>query len=518
MDHILWVDDEIELLEPHIMMLEQKGYHVTRVSNGRDAVDRVKSRRFDLVFLDEQMPGMNGLETLAEIKNLMPDLQVVMVTKSEAEHIMDEAIGSQISDYLIKPVHPKQILLTCKRLLEKQRIRGERISKDYLQSFGEISAAFSQSPNWEDWVDIYLRLVKADREMEGDDGLRQVLADQQREANREFGRFIEEVYPGWVDSVKQRSTSGRPTLSHEVISRFVIPQLGKGRPVFFFVIDCMRYDQWLEIEHLLYPKFKMDKEFYYSILPTATPYSRNAIFSGLLPDELARRYAKWWNDAADDEHSKNRHEEELLADLLKRKGASCRMQYKKVVRAADGRSVGQAIPNMLENDLNAIVVNFVDNLAHGRSDSAILKEISPDERAYRALTLTWFEHSWLYEAIQTLARQDCTIIITTDHGVIRALHPSKVIGDRETSTSLRYKVGRNLKCDTRQAIHVKEPETYGLPGVKLNTHYIIAREDYYFVYPTNYNHYVNYYRDTMQHGGVSMEEVILPVITMKPIV
>jgi CheY-like chemotaxis protein len=513
---ILWVDDEIELLEPHIMMLEEKGYPVTRVTNGHDAIERVKKERYDLVFLDEQMPGMNGLATLEEIKQIVPDLEVVMVTKSEEEHIMDDAIGSQISDYLIKPVHPTQVFLTCKRLLEKQRIRGERVSKDYLQSFGQISAAFSQSPTWQDWLDIYLRLSKADREMEGDDGLRQVLGDQQREANQEFGRYIERVYPQWMEDWRRRVDTDRPILSPDVVPQFVLKHIGNGRPVFFFVIDCMRYDQWLEMERLLYPLFEIEKDFYSSILPTATPYSRNAIFSGLLPDELARRYAEWWNDAAEDEHSKNRHEEQLLADLLRRKNASCKLRYEKVVKTSDGKSVGDSINNMLENDLNAIVVNFVDNLAHGRSDSPILKEIAPDERAYRALTLTWFEHSWLYETFQNLARQDCTIVVTTDHGVIRSLRPSKVIGDRETSTSLRYKVGRNLKCDTKQAIHVKEPELYGLPRAKLNTHYIIAREDYYFVYPTNYNHYVNYYRDTMQHGGVSMEEMILPVITLNP--
>ncbi|MFC2086060.1 response regulator, partial [Bacteroidota bacterium] len=289
MDHILWIDDEIELLEAHIIMLEQKGYAVTRVTNGPDAIERVKSTRFDLVFLDEQMPGMNGLATLAEIKRLTPELQVVMVTKSEEEHIMDDAIGSQISDYLIKPVHPKQILSTCKRLLEKHRIRGERISKDYLQSFGQISAAFSQSPTWDEWIDIYQRLVKADREMEGDDGLRQVLVDQQKEANQKFGRYIDSVYPMWIKSVNQGLSNDRPPLSHEVFSKFVAPHIGNGSPVFFFVIDCMRYDQWLEMEGLLYPKFKIEKEFYYSILPTATPYSRNSIFSGLLPDELARR-------------------------------------------------------------------------------------------------------------------------------------------------------------------------------------------------------------------------------------
>lgn len=515
-DHILWVDDEIELLEPHIMMLEDKGYRVTRVTNGKDAIDKVSNSRFDLVFLDEQMPGMNGLETLERIKNQSPDLPVVMVTKSEEEEIMDDAIGHQISDYLIKPVHPKQVLLTCKRLLERGRIREQQASKDYLASFGEISQAMGGSLSWNEWVDIYLQLVKADFSLESDDGLRQVLSDQQRDANREFGRYIENNYEDWIAASGDKPGELRPVLSHDVVSQYVVPELGKGKPVFFFVVDCMRYDQWLEMERLLYPHFDMQREFYYSLLPTATPYSRNAIFSGLLPSELASRYAELWQNSEQDDHSKNRHEERLLGDLLKRKHVSCKMQYEKVVRSGEGKSVVKQLNKMKDNDLNAIVVNFVDNLAHSRSDSPILKEIAPDEKAFRSLTRTWFEHSWLFEALQLLARTDATIIITTDHGVVRALHPSKVIGDRDTSTSLRYKVGRNLKCDTRQAIHITDPGRYGLPGRSINTDYIIAKEDFYFVYPTNYNYYVNHYRDTMQHGGVSLEEVILPVIRLRP--
>lgn len=514
--HILWIDDEIELLEPHILMLEDKGYQVTRVTNGRDAIERVQEERYDLIFLDEQMPGMNGLETLQRIKGLTPELQVVMVTKSEEEHIMDDAIGRQISDYLIKPVHPKQVLLTCKRLLEHKRIREETVSRDYLSSFGEISAATAHSPAFEDWVDVYLRLSATDRELPGDEGLRQVLHDQIRETNREFGRFIEEEYAGWIAAIGEMPGNRRPVLSPDIVPKFVAPEIGKGRPVFFFVIDCMRYDQWLEMERKLYPFFGIDKEFYLSILPTATPYSRNAIFSGLIPSELAARHPEWWQSAEEDEQSRNRHEEAFLDDLLKRRHLKVKMHYEKVIRTHEGHAIAQSILNMAENDLTAIVVNFVDNLAHSRSDSAVLKEIAPDERAYRALTATWFEHSWLFEVLQSLARIDCTVVITTDHGVVRALHPTRVIGDKETSTSLRYKVGRNLKCDTRHALHVKEPEVYGLPGRQLNTHYIVAKEDYYFVYPTNYNYYVNLYRDTMQHGGISLEEMILPVIRLRP--
>ena len=517
MEHrILWVDDEIDLLEPHILFLETKGYKVSRATNGADAVDRVQNERFDLIFLDEQMPGMDGLETLSEIKSEVPAVPVVMVTKSEEEEIMEDAIGGQISDYLIKPVHPKQILLTCKRLLDQKRIRDQHVSQDYLRSFRQISMKLG-GPMWpDDWVDLYLDLVRYDRELEGDEGLRQVLDDQFREANYEFGRYIEREYPVWIGQSGSAPTDERPVLSHEVLPTWVFPLLEEKKPIFFILVDCMRYDQWLEFEKLLYPLFNIEKDFHYGLLPTATPFSRNAIFSGLLPGEISQRYPKFWKDAEGDEHSRNRHEERLLQDLLRRRRIQCKMQYEKILKAEEGHTVAQQINKYLESDLSAIVVNFVDNLAHSRSDSAVLKEIAPDERAYRALTRTWFEHSWLYQAFQELAQHDCKVVVTTDHGVIRSLHPTKVIGDRETSTSLRYKYGRNLKCDTRHAIHIKDPMEYGLPGNSINTHYIIAKEDYYFVYPTNYNHYVNHYKDTMQHGGVSLEEMILPVLTMEP--
>ena len=511
---ILWADDEIDLLQPHILFLEGKGYDVTSVTNGADAVEKVRSERFDLVFLDEQMPGMGGLETLGEIKGVAPELPVVMITKSEEEHIMEGALGQRISDYLIKPVNPKQILLTCKRLLDRKRIRDEHVSQDYLRSFGQISVALGGPMRPADWVDVYQQLVGYDRELETDEGLRQVLTDQVREANLEFGRYIERVYAGWV--ARNESSDDRPVLSHEVLDHWVFPLLGQGRPVVLFVVDCMRFDQWLDIERQLYPFFEIETDTHFSILPTATPYSRNAIFSGLLPGEIARRYPRIWNDAEDDEHSRNRHEDQFLADLLKRRRIDARMRYEKVVRGDEGRSLAQSASDLLQNDLTAIVVNFVDNLAHSRSDSAVLKEITPDERAYRALTRTWFEHSWLFQLLRDLSEADCTIVVTTDHGVVRSLHATKVIGDRETSTSLRYKYGRNLKCDDRHAIFVKDPHTFGLPAPSMNTNYIIAKEDYYFVYPTNYHHYLNQYRDTMQHGGASLEEMILPVATLRP--
>ncbi len=515
--HVLWADDEIDLLRPHIRLLEKKGYTVTSVSNGADAVERVKRNLFDVVLLDEQMPGMDGLETLSAIKQTAPELPVVMVTKSEEEHLMEEALGGQISDYLTKPVNPSQVLLTCKRLLERVQLRRDRISHDYLLRFSQISTALMNPLlHWE-WADIYRELVRFDIELEGDDGARQVLADQYRDANRAFGRYVEREYANWIRAVDQNLSTNRPVLSHEVIPTWVLPQVTGKRPVVFVIIDCMRYDQWLEFEQLLRPHFSMQAGFHWSILPTATPYSRNAIFSGLLPRDIARRYPRAWAAGEDDEHSRNRNEEAFLRDLLRRKHRSdLRIRYVKLVSSDDGRAFAQETSDYLQSDLSAIVVNFVDILAHGRSDSDILKELAPDERAYRALTRTWFAHSWLLQALRDMAQHDCTIIVTTDHGAIRSLHATKVRGDRNTSTALRYKIGRSLKASAKHALVIRDTEAYGLPSNHVADSYIIAKEDYYFVYPTNYHHYLNLYRNSMQHGGASMEEMILPVITLRP--
>ena len=437
---ILWADDEIDLLRPHILFLETKGYEVTSVTNGADAVERVREGSYDVVLLDEQMPGMGGLETLAEIKDLSPELPVVLVTKSEEENLMEEALGGQINDYLTKPVNPSQILLTCKRILERNRLRSEKVSQDYLQSFREISMAFMNPLSHEEWIELYLKLVHFDMSLDGDEGVRQVLEDQYREANREFGRFIEDNYKDWIDRTHNPAGEERPLLSHEVVESSVFPELGK-KPVLFFVIDCMRYDQWVEFERLMYPLFSIEKTYHYSILPTATPYSRNAIFSGLLPRDLEREYPSLWLEGEEDEHSRNRNEEAFLKDLLERKHKKARVRYEKIVTTQKGREFAQNVSDFTQAELNAIVVNFVDILAHSRSDSAVLKEIAPDERAYRALTRTWFEHSWLYQAFQTLAEKKCTIIITSDHGAVRSLHPTKVIGDRETSTAFDINMG-----------------------------------------------------------------------------
>ncbi len=513
---ILWADDEIDLLKPHILFLESRGYQVTSVTNGTDALEQVRAGACDLVLLDEQMPGMGGLETLTAIKDFSAEIPVVMITKSEEERIMEEALGGKISDYLTKPVNPSQVLLTCKRILDGRRIEAEKASENYLQSFGEITASLMNPMDHREWVELYQRLIRYDVGLDSDEGVRQVFEDQAQEANRAFCKYVESEYPDWIARVDSAPDEDRPALSHEVIPRWVIPALEQKKPVIFFVIDCMRWDQWLELERLLAPLFTVERDYHYSILPTATPYSRNSIFSGLLPADLAERYPRIWAQGEDDEHSRNRNEEQFLNDLLGRRHISARVRYDKLIGTKDGREFQASVHDLLQSDLSAVVVNFVDILAHSRSDSAVLKEIAPDERAYRALTRTWFEHSWLFQAMQQLAETDCTIVITTDHGAIRSLKDTKVVGDRETSTALRYKYGKSLKCDERHAVFVKDPATYGLPADHRNTNFIIAKEDYYFVYPTNYNRYQNKYRDTMQHGGISMEEMILPVMTLRP--
>jgi len=513
---ILWVDDEIDLLRSHVMFLEDKGYEVQTVANGADAVDLVRQQPFNVVLLDEQMPGMEGLETLDAMKDERPDMPVVLVTKSEEEDLMEAALGNQISDYLTKPVNPSQILLTCKRLLEQSQLRQETLSQEYLQSFNQISQQLRGPLSPVEWVELYQTLVQYDLELTDDENARQIFQDQFEEANRTFGTFVEEHYPDWIARVDASPGDDRPILSHEVVPEFVLPAVGND-PVVFFVIDCLRYDQWLELAELLRPHYGVETGFYMSILPTATPYSRNALFSGMLPVDLVDRFPKAWQTNEESEHSRNQYEEALLHHQLDQHHHNdLNVRYDKLITAEDGQQLAQDATNLTQHDLSAIVVNFIDILAHSRSESDVLKELAPDEEAYRALTRTWFEHSWLYDMLQALADTNATVVLTTDHGAIRSLRSTKVIGDRETSTALRYKYGNNLKCDEDDAILVREPERFGLPSYGMNTNYLLAKEDYYFVYPTNFHHYENLYRDTLQHGGASMEEMILPVATLRP--
>ncbi len=513
---ILWVDDEIDLLRPHIRYLTEKGYTVDTATNGEDAIAMVKQTVFDLVFLDEMMAGMGGLRTLAEIKDLRPTLPVIMITKNEEESLMEEAIGVKISDYLIKPVNPSQVLMACKKFLEGRKITGAAVSRDYIQEFNQISVALMNDLDHTQWIDIYKRLV--DWSLELDDhpelGLKQTLLDQFRECNLAFGKYVERNYRGWLER-----SDDRPTLSPDIVDKYLIPELSSGKSVIFFVIDCLRLDQWLMMESLLHEYYDITKEYYFSILPTATPYSRNAIFSGSYPSEVETRFPELWEKSEDDESSRNRYERQFLDKLLERRKIILKPEpkYVKILDAEFGRGIENNINSYAQSKLTSIVVNFVDMLAHGRSDSSLLKEIAPDESAYRSLTKSWFVHSSLFGMLRTLSKnKNVTVLLTTDHGSIRCLRGSKVLGDREASTNLRYKYGRNLKSEEKAAIFVKNPADFKLPKRGVAGNYIIAKEDYYFVYPTDYHKYLNQYRDSFQHGGVSLEEMILPVVKLEP--
>lgn len=516
---LLWVDDEIELLRSHVIFLTEKGYEVDTVTNGQDAVEEVKRKNYDLIFLDEMMAGMGGLETLSKIKDINPNIPVVMVTKNEEESLMNDAIGSKITDYLIKPVLPSQILMTCKKILDQKKISGEYVAKDYLQDFASISRMLLENLDFNDWIEIYLKLVNWEMELDAhpEVGLRQTLIDQKKECNQEFSRYVETNYQKWL---KKGSTSDAPDLTPDILEKYLFDEIRESNgPVFLFVIDCLRYDQWLIMEKHLKDYFNFSKNFYCSILPTATPYARNSLFSGLYPSEIEKIFPGFWKGNDDDENSMNKYEKELLQELLNRKRINLKTDLKfiKIIDPEVGRSFEQNIHSHKKTHFMSVVVNFLDMVAHGRSDSEILQEISPDEPAYRSLTNSWFMHSSLFNTFKVISGMPgAKVFITTDHGSIRAMRAAKVIGDREASTGLRFKFGRNLKVDEKHALFIKNPEEYKLPYRGLSVSYIISKEDFYFIYPTEYHKFQNYYKDTFQHGGISMEEMILPVIKMVP--
>ncbi|MGB9665423.1 MAG: response regulator [Ignavibacteria bacterium] len=513
---LLWVDDEIELLRSHILFLNEKGYSVDTVTNGEDALEMISQNQYDLILLDEMMAGMGGLETLSKIKEINPSIPVVMITKNEEESLMEEAIGSKISDYLLKPIKPNQVLLVCKKFLEKKEISAQYVSKDYLEDFNYISRRLLEQPDFEEWIEIYLKLINWGIELQEHTelDLQSTFDDLMKEARREFSKYIERNYKHWINSEEDR-----PFLSTDVVQESVITLLKDGYNVFFFVLDCMRYDQWLVMEEMLRPYFNIKKFSYYSILPTSTPYSRNAIFAGLFPSEIERFYPELWTHGNDDETSHNRFEKELLEKLLERKRIRLKneLKYIKLIDPEYGKNFEQNVLSLVDHNLVAVVVNYLDMIAHSRSDSTILKEIAPNEQAYLSLTKSWFMHSSLLRALRALSTSKKTrIVITTDHGSVRCLHGAKVLGDREALPNLRYKFGRNLKAEEKQAVYIRNPQEYKLPKRGLTISYIIAKEDYYFVYPTDYSKYLNLYKDTFQHGGISMEEMILPVVTLEP--
>lgn len=510
---ILWADDEIDLLKPHVLFLENKGYHLTAVNSGIDAIEEVQKGHFDLVFLDENMPGLSGLETLSRIKELQRDLPVVMITKSEEEYIMEEAIGSKIADYLIKPVNPNQILLTIKKNLDNRRLISEKTAQGYQQDFRNISMAFMDDLDFEAWKGIYRKLVYWDLELSAskDSGMKEVLEAQKVEANNNWSSFIKKNY---LDFINNRNPKA-PMLSHELLRRKVMPHVDGETPVLFLLIDNLRYDQWKVIQPVLNDYFQLEEdELYMSILPTTTQYCRNALFGGMLPSELEKRYPnKWSND--EDEGGKNNFEEDFLNDFLNRTKKGIRSSYTKITNLEGGKSLVDNIPNLLNYDLSVVVYNFVDALSHARTDVSLMRELSEDEAAYRSITLSWFIHSPLFEALKRIANKKFRLIISTDHGSVRVKNPVKIVGDKNTNTNLRYKQGKNLSYDKKEVFEIKNPAEGFLPRLHVSSAYAFAMNDDFFAYPNNYNYYVKYYKETFQHGGISMEEMIVPVISLK---
>jgi CheY-like chemotaxis protein len=510
---ILWVDDEIDSLKSQIMFLENKGYNVATKTNGFDAVDYVKANQLDIVLLDESMPGITGLETLQQIKEVNSNLPVVMITKNETENLMDEAIGSQISDYLIKPVNPNQVLLSIKKIVDNKRLVAEKTTSNYQQEFRNLFMALNSNPNYTEWMDLYKKLIFWELEMEKSDSpeMQEVFQTQKTEANTEFFKFISRNYSSWVNA---KSTDS-PIMSHNLMQFKVLPHLEKGKPLFFVLIDNLRYDQWKTIQPIFAESFRIhEEETFYAILPTATQYSRNAIFAGMRPIDIEKQFPQQWKND-DEEGGKNLFEEDFFKAQLKRLGkGDLKYSYTKIVNNHEGQKLVDNIHNMLQNDINIIVYNFVDMLSHARTEMEVLKELAGDETSYRSITQSWFEHSPLHQALKKIADKKITVIVGTDHGSVRVKTPGKIIGDKQTTANLRYKHGRNLNFDPKDVLAFKDPKEAGLPVPNVNSSFVFAKGDIYLCYPNNYNHFANYYRNTFQHGGVSLEEMIIPVIRM----
>lgn len=509
--HILWADDEIDLLKPHILFLESKGYAVTAVLSGADAIEAVEREYYDLVFLDENMPGVMGLDALARIKELKPYIPIVMVTKSEEEDLMNQAIGGKIADYLIKPVNPHQLLLSLKKNLHQSSIISETTTSNYRGEFARLGATMSDRLNFDEWKDLYRRLVYWETALEeGDAQMSELLDMQKAEAGRLFGRYIIRNYEDWLSG-----DSERPLMSPDLFKTKVFPLLDQGEKVFFVLIDNFRLDQWESIKGLLSEFYTFDEDMYMSILPTATQYARNAIFSGLMPLDIAKMFPELWVDEESDE-GKNLNEEPMIKTLLERYRKRYSFSYNKVYEQRFGEKLLANINSLKDFDLNVIVLNFVDMLSHARTESKMIRELANTEAAYRSLTTSWFRHSTTYELFKRIAELGYKVVLTTDHGTIRVNNPVKIIGDKNTNTNLRYKVGKSLSVNPKEVFEVAKPERIGLPKTHISDKYVFSLGNDFFAYPNNYNYYVSYYRDTFQHGGVSLEEMLIPLITMNP--
>lgn len=521
---LLWVDDEIELLKAHLLFLEKKGYEVVTVTNGTDAVEQCHRRTFDLILLDEMMPGISGLETLQQIKEITPVTPIVMVTKSEEEDIMNQAIGSKIADYLIKPVNPNQILLTLKKNIHQKEIVTKVTQTEYQQNFQNISMQIADCRTYGDWVDVYKRLVRWELELSmTSSSMSEMLDMQKEEANNGWAKFIKKNYLDWVSPERSASVAlGKsapeegeqiPLMSPHLFKQKVFPLLDQGEKVFFIVIDNFRYDQWRVLSEEIGDQFEIDEQLYMSILPTATQYARNAIFSGLMPNKIAELFPELWVDE-DEEEGKNLNEAPLIKTQLDRFRRQDSFSYHKINDSVGADKLLQQFNQMQHNQLNVVVFNFIDMLSHARTESKMVRELANNESAYRSITLSWFRHSVMSELFKMLSQSDFKVVLTTDHGSIRTSKPVKIIGDRNTNTNLRYKLGKNLSYSDKDLFVVKNPREAQLPSPNISTSYVFATGDSFFAYPNNYNYYVSYFKNTFQHGGISMEEMLIPLVTL----
>jgi len=509
---ILWADDEIDLLKPHILFLESKGYEVVAVNNGSTAVDRSSEQDFDIVFLDENMPGITGLEALTRIKQEKPHVPVVMITKSEEEYIMEEAIGRNIADYLIKPVNPNQILLSIKKIIEKSKLVSQKTNSNYQQEFRELGMQLNSRLDLDEWFEVYDKLVYWELKLNDieDQGMKEILEMQKKEANTQFSKFIENEYLNWLNGVEEA-----PEMVHTLFKNKINPKLDE-EDVFVLVIDNLRYDQWKMLRPIFAKYYKVnEEEMIYSILPTATQYARNAFFAGMMPSDIAKKYPQFWK-GEEDEGGKNMFEKELLEVQLKNLKRDAKFSYNKITNLSAGKKLADNFNQLLSNQLNVIVYNFVDMLSHARTEMEVIKELAGDESAYRSLTVSWFEHSPLHDIVKKIASSGKRLIITTDHGTVRVNNPVKIVGEKSTNTNLRYKTGRSLSYKDKDVFQVKDPQEGFLPKTSINSEYVFARDQDFFVYPNNYNHFVHYYNDTFQHGGISLEELIIPYVDLSP--